>query len=66
MKNKEKYDLRKLDFKVSYEITGCGKKIDPPKIVTITYDDKDITKPKKEYNSVIKYIFDWLEQDFNE
>ena len=60
MKNKDKYDLTKLEIKANYHIDGCGRKIPDPKYVDIIYEGETIVKEQKT-KDVFKYLMEWLE-----
>ncbi len=64
MKNKEKYDLRKLDVTVRSSVDNCGRKIEP-KHITIMYDN-ELVHETRTYGSMLDSIFDWLESEEND
>ena len=41
MKNKEKYDLRKLEIHVRSSVNSCGRKI-PPNYIQAIYEGKEL------------------------
>ena len=59
MKNKEKYDLRKLDVTVRSSVDNCGRKIEP-KHIMIMYDN-ELVHETRTYGSMLDSIFEWLE-----
>lgn len=61
MKNKDKYDLRKLEASLSYQINGCGKKIEETRTIRILYNNKLVAKIKDKNKSLIRILLDWLE-----
>lgn len=62
MKNKDKYDLTKLNVKVGYLTDGCGHKIDPPRYVTVIYDGRKLFAESTN-DPLITFILRWLEND---
>ena len=66
MKNKDKYDLRKIDCSLSWQINGCGKHIDESRTITICVDEEGISvvlHKKKTQENIINYLLKWLEED---
>ena len=64
MKNKEKYDLRKLDVTVRSSVDRCGHKIEP-KHITIMYNN-DIVYYAETPENLLDHLFKWLEEETNE
>jgi len=64
MKNKEKYDLRKLDVTVRSSVDRCGHKIEP-KHITIMYNNEIIHYMETPL-SLLDVLFSWLEEKTNE
>lgn len=62
MKNKDKYDLRVLDYRVSWNINGCGKKIEDSRTINI-YNEEQLLHSKKTEKSLINYVMEWLESE---
>lgn len=62
MKNKNKYDLRVLDFKVEYMVNGCGKKIDNTRTISVYQEAKLIYKEKTQ-KDLKKFVLEWLESE---
>ena len=61
MKNKEKYDLRKLDVTVRSSVDRCGHKIEP-KHITVMYGDSIVHYVESPI-SLLDILFDWLESE---
>lgn len=61
MKNKEKYNLAELQFRISSSVNNCGRKIDP-KHITITANGEKVLE-KATYGNVLEEIMRWLESD---
>ena len=61
MKNKDKYDLTKLELHACFRIDGCGRKIPDYKYVDIIYEGEKIVKEQKT-KDVFKFLMEWLEQ----
>ena len=59
MKNKDKYDLRKLDVTVRSSVDRCGHKIEP-KHITIMYGDSIVHYAETPEN-LLDHLFKWLE-----
>lgn len=62
MKNKDKYDLRVLDFKVDYMIDGCGHKIESSRTIRILKEDIEIYS-KKSKKDLKTFVMEWLESE---
>ena len=62
MKNKDKYDLTKLEIKANYHIDGCGRKIPDYIYVDIFYEGKVLMKEHKTKENLYKFLMEWLEQ----
>ena len=62
MKNKDKYDLRVLDFKVNYLISGCGKKVDSSRTISVLLENKEIYKEKTQKELKL-FVLEWLESE---
>ena len=63
MRNKEFYDLKRIDVIADYKLNGCGKIIPNTRIVQILYDGKAITKRTETNESVMKYVLQWAEEE---
>lgn len=63
MKNKDKYDLTTLTFRPRYMITGCGKKITKKYWFDVLQDNVIVAKGIEAKDSMLPYIFEWLEID---
>ena len=61
LKNKDRYDMRKLKVKISYHIDGCGKKIESYRFITIEHEGQIILDQKKTKLQPIEFLFGWLE-----
>lgn len=66
MKNKEFYDLKKIECIADYKISGCGKIIPNKRLITILFDGKRITKRIETEKSVYRYLLDWAEEEKND
>lgn len=68
MKNKDRYDLTKIDCGVSWQINGCGRRIEESRTITICIDEEErsvVLHKKKTQESLINYLLKWLESDIN-
>ena len=63
MKNKEKYDLRKLEVHVRSSVNSCGRKI-PPNYIQVIYEGEELWSMQT--TNVMKTLFTWLEEEANE
>lgn len=63
MKNKDKYDLRKLNISINHLIDGCGKRIEKPYFINIKLDDKFIVKEEKVKIMALNWLMEWLEME---
>ena len=63
MKNKEKYDLTKLEISVGRRISGCGRAIPNPIYVNLTYDGQQILQNQETTQTAFKYVMEWLENE---
>lgn len=63
MKNKEYYDLTKIDVIADYKINGCGKIIPNRRLVQILYENKKIGERTETEKAVYRYLFDWAEEE---
>lgn len=61
MKNKEKYDLTTLDFRISSSVSSCGRGIDP-KHIQIWANGKKV-HDELAYDKPMKAIMRWLENE---
>lgn len=66
MKNKEFYDLRKIECIADYKINGCGKIIPNKRLITILNDGRRITKRIETDKSVYRFLLDWAEEEKND
>lgn len=65
MKNKDKYDLRKIMVKPKYNITGCGKKIVNKFWIDIYYDYELVAKDVEAKEHILPALMKWLEEEIN-
>ena len=65
-KNKDAYNLTELDVEVKYMIDGCGKKILKPIYIDIKQGDKYIIKDAIANVGALKWLLEWLEQEYKE
>lgn len=63
MKNKDKYDLRKIEVNTKYMIDGCGRRINNQCWLDLIVDGRYIKKDLKAHVGVLKAICAWLEED---
>lgn len=63
MKNKEYYDLTKVDVIADYKINGCGKIIPNKRLVHILYENKKIGQRVETDKAVYRYLLDWAEEE---
>ena len=63
MKNKEYYDLTKIDVIADYMINGCGKIIPNKRLVQILYENKKIGQRVETDKAVYRYLLDWAEEE---
>ncbi len=63
MKNKDKYDLRKIIVKPKYNISGCGRKITNKYWIDIYYDCEKIAKDVEVKENILPALMRWLEKD---
>ena len=63
MRNKEKYDLTKLDFRISSSVNNCGRKIDPKHITISHRETQEILYEVATYENVMAVIMRWLESE---
>lgn len=61
MKNKDKYDLRKIMVKPKYNITGCGKKITSKFWIDIYYDYEIVARDIVAKDNILPALLRWLE-----
>ena len=64
MKNKEKYDLSKIDMNVEYERDPYGKKSGTHKYITVVCDGEVIIDRKKINVMPYEYLLKWLEREY--
>ena len=65
MKNKDKYDLRKLDIKVNHMIDGCGKRIIKPIYIDLRINEEYIVKNEIVNVEPLKWLLEWLESEID-
>lgn len=63
MKNKDKYDLRKILVKPKYNINGCGKKITSKFFIDIYYDYEIVAKDIVAKENILPALLKWLEEE---
>lgn len=63
MKNKEFYDLEKIDVIVDRKISGCGKAIPNKLLIAILYNGERITGKIETEKTVYRYLLDWAEKE---
>lgn len=63
MKNKDKYDLRKIIVKPKYNITGCGKKITNKFWIDIYYDYVIVERDVEVRENILPALMMWLEKE---
>ena len=63
MKNKDKYDLRKIMVKPKYNIGGCGKKLTQKFWIDIYYDLELVARDVEAKEHILPALMGWLEQD---
>ena len=63
MKNKDKYNLRKITIKPKYNINGCGKKITSKFWIDVYYDYELVAKNVVAKEHILPAILWWLEED---
>lgn len=64
MKNKEKYDLSKLDLKVYYDVDGCGRKIEGHRYVTVKEEGRVILDRHRTRKMPYEFLLEWLEREY--
>lgn len=63
MKNKDKYDLRKIIVKPKYQIGGCGKKLMNKYWIDIYYDCEKVASDVEVKKNILPALMRWLEND---
>lgn len=63
MKNKEYYDLTKIDCIVDHKINGCGKIIPNRWIVQIVHEGKRLGGRVETEKNVYRFMLDWAEKE---
>ena len=63
MKNKDKYDLTRLQVRPKYMVNGCGRKITGRFTFDILYDNEVIERDVKAKDSIFPYLMKWLEKE---
>lgn len=64
MKNKDKYDLRKLEIKNTYQVNGCGKAIPSTRTLEVRYEGS-VIYTSKSTEALLTIVFNWLESEEN-
>lgn len=62
MKNKDRYDLREVEAKIVYEISGCGRQIPDTRKIKILHNGELLYEEKTE-KSIWQVFMRWLEDD---
>ena len=63
MKNKDKYDLRKILVKPKYKVNGCGKKITSKFLIDIYYDYEMVANDVEAKENILPSLMRWLEEE---
>lgn len=63
MKNKDKYDLSKIEINVYYDVNGCGRKIETHRYVSVWHDGELILDRKKTKLMPYEFLLKWLEKE---
>ena len=67
MKNKDKYDLTKLQVVPKYMVNGCGRKITSRFTFDVVLQEEDhseiVAKDVKAKENVYPYLMQWLESE---
>ena len=62
MKNKDKYDLTKLEIQLGYMTNGCGRKLESPVYVTIMHEGEQVLTEATSMNP-FRFLMNWLERE---
>ena len=63
MKNKDFYDLSKIECLVNHKINGCGKIIPNVLKVKLTYEGETIRKTEETSEPLWKHVLKWAEKE---